>query len=495
MRGYGTVQTMSATEMMVDEAAQLLNIDAIDLRLRNVFGPGMKNTQGAIPAGAMRNDEMLRKAKAHPLWTGRNTRKAAFDAANPGKRYGVGFAQVQKDYGSGAECAIASIEFDRSGHLSFRHVAHEIGTGVTTSQALMVGNIIGRVPDSATYSVLDWPEMPLTATEQPYSTPQEKEDQLKANPRWTPTYIGPMSASNSVYYLGHATRQAARFLLRYGLWPAAKAIWTEGIGGGQAAPLVLREEDLRVVDGKLTAGGLEPLSFERLAAKAHAMGATTAASVHVFNRWQWAEADFDIPGAGRVRLPVDALSVKYGDGAPANHKALMTTGGFHFIERSQVTYPPVQRNNANVTNYAPTAALAEVAVNTATGQVALLSHHSILDCGTAVVPQLVSGQIEGGLAMGIGHALHEYLPLYETGPGDGTWNWNRYRLPHATDVAVWSQTHELMPPLGDTDPPKGIAEVVMVAIVPAIANAVAHAIGKRFYEFPITPDKILKVLS
>jgi CO/xanthine dehydrogenase Mo-binding subunit len=35
----------------------------------------------------------------------------------------------------------------------------------------------------------------------------------------------------------------------------------------------------------------------------------------------------------------------------------------------------------------------------------------------------------------------------------------------------------------------------MIAIVPAIANAIAHAIGKRFYELPITPDKVLKVLS
>uniref|UniRef100_UPI0013D3714B molybdopterin cofactor-binding domain-containing protein n=1 Tax=Escherichia coli TaxID=562 RepID=UPI0013D3714B len=53
-RGYGTLQSMSATEMMVDEVAGLLGIDAIELRLRNVFKSGMKNTQGAIPAGALR---------------------------------------------------------------------------------------------------------------------------------------------------------------------------------------------------------------------------------------------------------------------------------------------------------------------------------------------------------------------------------------------------------------------------------------------------------
>ncbi len=141
------------------------------------------------------------------------------------------------------------------------------------------------------------------------------------------------------------------------------------------------------------------------------------------------------------------------------------------------------------------ATLVEVVVDTATGEVSLLSHHSIMDCGTQVVPELVSGQIQGGLAMGIGHALKEYLPLYEDGPGDGTWNWNRYELPMARDVAVWSQTAEILPRLSETDPPRGMAEVVMIAVVPAIANAVAHAIGKRFYSFPITQEKILEALA
>jgi CO/xanthine dehydrogenase Mo-binding subunit len=125
----------------------------------------------------------------------------------------------------------------------------------------------------------------------------------------------------------------------------------------------------------------------------------------------------------------------------------------------------------------------------------LLSHHSILDCGTQVVPQLVSGQLQGGLSMGIGHALHEYLPLYEDGPGDGTWNWHRYRLPRASDVAVWKQTADILAPRSERDPPKGMAEVVTIAIIPAIANAVAHAIGRRFYEMPITPDKIRGALQ
>jgi CO/xanthine dehydrogenase Mo-binding subunit len=77
-RGYGTLQTMAATEMMIDEIAAQLGLDAIELRLKNALRSGMKNTQGAIPAGAIRVDEVLQKAKVHPLWTGRAKKKAEY---------------------------------------------------------------------------------------------------------------------------------------------------------------------------------------------------------------------------------------------------------------------------------------------------------------------------------------------------------------------------------------------------------------------------------
>lgn len=107
----------------------------------------------------------------------------------------------------------------------------------------------------------------------------------------------------------------------------------------------------------------------------------------------------------------------------------------------------------------------------------------------------MSGQVQGGVAMGIGHALMEELPLYEDGPGNGTWNFNRYTLPRAKDVAVWNQTAEFLPPLSESSPPKGLAEVVMIPIVAAAGNAITHATGKRFYRLPVTPEKIKKALA
>jgi len=82
-------------------------VDAIALRQMNALRSGMRNSQGAVPAGALRTDELLLRAGDHVMWRDRAHRKRAYEAAHPGKRYGVGFAIVQKDYGAGAEAATA----------------------------------------------------------------------------------------------------------------------------------------------------------------------------------------------------------------------------------------------------------------------------------------------------------------------------------------------------------------------------------------------------
>src|SRR5690606_16263648 len=152
-------------------------------------------------------------------------------------------------------------------------------------------------------------------------------------------------------------------------------------------------------------------------------------------------------------------------------------------------------NNAAVTYYSAVGTLVALSVDTGTGKVQILNHHSFLECGNLIVPELVSGQLQGGIAMGIGHALHEYLPLYEDGPGDGTWNFNRYRVPRARDVAVWKQTGDILPPLSETDPPKGMAEVVMIPVVAAVINAIAHATGQYFRHLPVRAENIKEVFQ
>lgn len=480
-RGYGTLQSMAATEIMMDEIAAELKLDPIEFRQRNVLKSGMKNTQGAIPAGAIRADEVLEKAAKHEIWLKRADRKREFESKNPGKRYGVGFGCVQKDFGTGAETSFARVELSKEGKITLHHSGAEMGTGMSTSQAVLCAEWLGHPADESHFSVTDWSLLPVVTSGDPYIMSQAEQDELQRNPLWSPSYCSPSSASNSAFYFSHSTREAARQLFMQAIWPAALSLWQTGIGGGQAAPLVVRPEDARWVEGGLTAAGMQILPLELLAKTVWNKGLTTGVAVHVFNRWQWAEADFTLNNQ-KLRLPIDAMAIRKGE-------------AWQIIARDQVYYPPVQRNNAAVTYYSAMGTLAEVSVELATGKVELLNHHSILECGNLIVPELASGQLQGGLAMGIGHALHEYLPLYEDGPGNGTWNFNRYHLPLASDVAVWRQTSEIMPALSETDPPKGMAEVVMIPVVAALVNAISEATGHRFRDLPVRADNILEVLK
>jgi CO/xanthine dehydrogenase Mo-binding subunit len=303
------------------------------------------------------------------------------------------------------------------------------------------------------------------------------QNRLQQNPRWTPVSASASSASNSSYYFTHTTREAARIVFMHGLWPAALAIWAaRGLSMRPAA------ESARWSNGALTVAGLPPLELAELAAQAHARSLVTGATVHAFNRWRWGEADFKIEGVSQ-RLALDGLAVRYGNGA------------YSLLDRQNVSYPPPLSINAMVSSYTVTAALTELLVDAGSGKVALLKHHNIVECGNLLVPELVSGQIQGGAAASIGLALSEYLPLYEEGPGDGTWNFNRYHLPRGSDVAVWTQTADVLPPLSDAEPPKGMAEAAGIPMVAAIVNGIAHAIGHRFRTLPVTPDQILAVLG
>ena len=125
----------------------------------------------------------------------------------------------------------------------------------------------------------------------------------------------------------------------------------------------------------------------------------------------------------------------------------------------------------------------------------MLDVETYLDAGRVVQPQLLSGQSEGAVAMGIGYALLEELPLESGGAGEGTWNLDRYKVPLAGDVPLDHVKLTLLPPIGPEPKGKGIAEAVLCPIAPAIANAIAAATGQRFHSLPIAPEKIRERLG
>ncbi|MTI81147.1 MAG: carbon monoxide dehydrogenase [Firmicutes bacterium] len=136
---------------------------------------------------------------------------------------------------------------------------------------------------------------------------------------------------------------------------------------------------------------------------------------------------------------------------------------------------------------------AEVEVDTETGKVKVVKLVAAHDVGKAIHPQIVEGQLHGGLAQGIGYALSEEIKYNDKGQqlNDG---FHKYMLPTAVDIpeleAIIVEAAEPSHPFGV----KGVGETGLVATAPAIANAIFNAIGIRFFEIPITEEKVYKAL-
>jgi CO/xanthine dehydrogenase Mo-binding subunit len=128
--------------------------------------------------------------------------------------------------------------------------------------------------------------------------------------------------------------------------------------------------------------------------------------------------------------------------------------------------------------------VAEVAVDTELGTVKVLRITASHDVGRAINPTLIEGQIEGGAAQGLGHALME-----EFFPGKGE-NLHDYLIPSAGDMPpVESILIEDPSPIGPFGA-KGIGEQAVIPTAPAILNAIHDAIGVRIHRIPATPDRI-----
>jgi CO/xanthine dehydrogenase Mo-binding subunit len=128
--------------------------------------------------------------------------------------------------------------------------------------------------------------------------------------------------------------------------------------------------------------------------------------------------------------------------------------------------------------------MAEVEVDTELGTVRVLKVNAAHDVGRAINPTLIEGQIEGGVAQGLGMALME-----EFFPGKGE-NLHDYLIPSAGDVppieSILIEDESSIGPFGA----KGIGEQAVIPTAPAILNAIHDATGVRVRRTPATPDRL-----
>lgn len=132
---------------------------------------------------------------------------------------------------------------------------------------------------------------------------------------------------------------------------------------------------------------------------------------------------------------------------------------------------------------------AEIEVDTETGEVTLLDYAAAVDCGTPINPNLTRVQAEGGIAQGVGMTLTESVTYDDRGyPMENSLF--QYKIPARVDIGKirveFENSYEGEGPFGA----KSIGEVVINTPLPAISDAIRNAVGKRFYELPITPEKI-----
>ena len=121
--------------------------------------------------------------------------------------------------------------------------------------------------------------------------------------------------------------------------------------------------------------------------------------------------------------------------------------------------------------------------------------YSVVECGPAAGRRVIVGQTQGAFAMAVGQTLLETLPLDEDGPGNGKWNLGQYVVARASDMPLQGLEVEVLPALKPTDYPKGMAEVVMIPVMPAILNAIYDATGHRFQSLPVTQAMVKGVLK
>ena len=138
--------------------------------------------------------------------------------------------------------------------------------------------------------------------------------------------------------------------------------------------------------------------------------------------------------------------------------------------------------------------IAEVEVDDETGEVRVLRVVAAHDCGTPINPMLVEGQVEGGIAMGVGFALHEEIHFDGAGRQMNA-SLSSYLVPTCVDmpqieVAI-VRNRDPSGPYGA----KGVGEPTAVPTAAAIANAIYDAVGVRITSLPATAEKVLAAIT
>jgi CO/xanthine dehydrogenase Mo-binding subunit len=396
MRGYGNPESTFAVEAQMDDLADRLRIDRLELRRLNASKPGDVNPQGfALTSFAMRECldaavEEIAKSPPPPV---------------PGWKRGVGYAGMFH-VGGGARiyrsdgCG-AIVKLDDFGKVTLITGASEIGQGSETVLAMIVAETLG--------------------------VPLERVDVVNSDTSVRPWDVG-THASRTTFVAGNAARRAAD-KVRAQLLEMAAAQFGEPAGalGVQGGWVFVKREPAR------------RQQYEAVARAGHFRGG---------GRVLVAEAFYDPP-------------------------TTMLDKDFH--------------GNVSAA-YTSAFQAALVDVDPETGRVAVRKLASAHDVGRAINPAAAEGQVHGGIHMGLGYALCEKLVVEQGQVLSQTFM--DYAVLKADDmpelVVRLIESVDAEGPFGA----KGLGESGVIPVAAAVRNAIKDAIGARFFELPITPERV-----
>src|SRR2546429_7237269 len=384
-------QANFAVESQMDVIADALDLDPLELRLKNIVREGDEGPTGQV-LQAVGLEECLRKAAAAIGWRDRR----------PARWRGKGLACGWWTTTGGSSGVYVKINPD--GTVALNTGAAEIGTAALTGAAQVLAEELGV--DPADINV------------------------VSADTVSTPFDFG-AQGSRTAFAVGNACRAAVADLKRQILALASKHL------GVEESALALREGSVVGAGKRATLGELARIS-------------QTSGGGLI------AHGTFVAPPT-----PYDTKRVE-GHVYPAFHSP-----SFH----------------AHAT---------DLSVDAETGEITIHRYVVAQDVGFAMNPAAIEGQIEGGVAQGLGQALSEEI-VYENGRVLNA-NLTDYKMPTARDVprveSILVQHPSLVGPFGA----KGVGEPPNIEPPAAIANAVASATGVRIPSLPITAEKVALAL-
>lgn len=447
MRGHGTVNVRFAFESQLDELALKIAMDPALIRQRNLLQPPCITVNG-LRVQSYGLPECIEKTVERSGWKQRKGKLP--------KGRGLGIACSH--YVSGAANSIirsdmphstVNIKIDRDGGVVVYTGASEIGQGSDTMTAQVAAEVLGC------------------------SLPRVRV--IAADTDLTPIDIGSYS-SRVTFMAGNATLRAATEVKKLIAAAAAQKMKCA------VEDLVFRE------DLVVKKGSAPPVTRKDQAEEVE----VTQAGASVSGRVEGQILRGSLQQKRKEESPKDWMTFE---------EAVVAAIDFHGALTGTGSYAPPQEARGGRHKgggvgpspaYSYSAQVAEVSVDEETGEVIVHKVWAAHDCGRALNPVSVEGQIIGSVWMGMGQALTEEM-VWKVGmlmnPG-----LLEYRSPSAVE------SPEVEPIIVESIDPEGpfgakeCSEGSLAATIPAIANAIYDAVGVRLHESPFTPERVLAAL-